>query len=116
MNRQRLKPTSLQLRRGDAAQQASQIYDQNARATETGQKSAELRKRAVQLSDSGNHDQAHELFVKAVGFFASDDDSAAASAACFDLAVSYKSLKSGVRQENLRVPSASLHESPVRPM
>ncbi|MCB9764437.1 MAG: CHAT domain-containing protein [Alphaproteobacteria bacterium] len=62
---------------------------------------AALRHEAHPFSVRGEQERAHALFQQAAALFDPEDTSAAAAAAWYDLAESYKRLRSGVRVENL---------------
>jgi hypothetical protein len=61
-------------------------YDRDMVSTDLGRRSFELREQAQRLCEGGDREAAVELFHRAVAVFPESDDSAAAAAACHDLA------------------------------
>ena len=94
-------PTPTQLRLGHAADEAHIRYQQESESTERGREASRLSHEAHPLSNGRRHEEAHALYERALSLFGADDDSAAAAAACYDLAESFKRRAAAVRLENL---------------
>ncbi len=87
--------------RAMAALEASEWYEDQIRSTPEGRRSDALRGDGHYLVSRDYRELAHEFFVRAAATHRADDEGAAAAASWFDLAMSTKDLRTGVRSQNL---------------
>jgi CHAT domain-containing protein/tetratricopeptide (TPR) repeat protein len=83
------------------SERADQDYQREVLSTAAGRESARLRDRAVALTASDRHEEAHELLLEAVRLHPETDLGAAAGSARHDLGHSFSCRRLGVHIENL---------------